>query len=148
MEFFQWRQVIAMLFANAFLLMLGSLANAQPYSAEEMLSDCHSIETSAKKSSSAKEVELDNTFQTGSCWGAFLSLQQLITLKKGNANNPMFDVCAPEEATLVQIIQVFDAYAEGHPKEQKEPFTIVALNALHGAFPCMEQKGRRKRLGR
>jgi len=111
-------------------------AAAGPYSAEEMLSECRQLLATAKRAADPDALELDNTFSTGTCWGAFMSIQQLATLKMAGAKNPMFRVCVPEETTLVQIIQIFDAYARHHPERQDEPFTIVALAALHQAFRC------------
>ncbi len=110
--------------------------SAEPYLTSDMLSDCEAIAKQAKSKAKSDEVELDNTFQTGTCWGAFLSIQQLITLKEAGAGSPIFHVCAPEELTLVQIIHVFDAYNRRHPKQASEAYTIVALNALRDAFPC------------
>ncbi len=137
MKFVQeWRTGV-FLFACATVLLapMQKLA-AEPYLTSDMLSDCRAVTTKAKAKRKSDEIELDNTFQTGSCWGAFLSIQQLITLKAAGANNPIFRVCAPEELTLLQIIQTFESYARRHPDQQNEPFTVVALNALHNAFPC------------
>jgi hypothetical protein len=127
----------AILFAGA-LLQLASLqaAAAEQYSAEEMLSECQSLLSSAKKTADPDAIELDNTFSTGSCWGAFLTIQQLVTIKMAGAKSTMFRVCVPEDTTLVQIIQIFDVYARRHPERQSEPFTIVAIAALHDAFRC------------
>ena len=81
-------------------------AAAEPYSAEEMLTECQSLLSSAKKTEDPDAIELDNTFATGSCWGAFLSIQQLVTIKKAGAKNMVFRVCVPQDTTLVQIIQI------------------------------------------
>jgi Rap1a immunity proteins len=111
-------------------------AAAQPYSAQEMLSQCQELLSTAKRTADPDSLELDNTFATGTCWGAFLSIQQLATLKIAGANNPLFRLCVPEDTTLVQFIQLFDVYARNHPERQSEPFTVVALAALHEAFRC------------
>jgi Rap1a immunity proteins len=111
-------------------------AAAQPYSAEEMLSQCQQLLATAKRSEEPDSLELDNTFATGTCWGAFLGIQQLATLKIAGAHNPLFRLCVPEDTTLVQFIQLFDIYARRHPERQSEPFTVVALAALHEAFLC------------
>ncbi len=132
-----WRRIAAFVLACAvFQPLLVSGAAAEPYTAEEMHSECQALLASAKATSSPDAVELENTFSTGVCWGAFLSIQQLITLKVDGARNPMFHACVPEDATLVQIIQLFDAYAKDHPEREGEPFTVVALAALHEAFRC------------
>ncbi|MGO9173824.1 MAG: Rap1a/Tai family immunity protein [Rhodomicrobium sp.] len=133
----RWLRIGAFLLAGALLQVpLVHEAVAGAYSAEEMLSECQALLSSAKTTPDPDAVELDNTFSTGSCWGAFLSIQQLVTIKKAGAKHPMFRVCVPEDATLVQIIQLFDVYARNHPERQSEPFTIVAVAALHEAYRC------------
>jgi len=111
-------------------------AAAQAYSAEEMLSQCQELLATAKGAADPDSIELDNTFATGTCWGAFLSIQQLATVKIAGTNNPLFRVCVPENTTLVRFIQLFDIYARRHPEREAEPFTIVALASLHEAFRC------------
>ncbi len=133
----RWLRLAAFLFAGAALqLPLLNGAAAEPYSAEDMLSECQTLLSSAKKTDDPDAIELDNTFSTGTCWGAFLSIQQLITMKMAGAKTPLFRVCVPEQTTLVQLIQIFDAYARLHPKRLNEPFTIVATAAMHEAFRC------------
>lgn len=133
----RWLFSAASLLAIALLQpLLPREAAAQPYSAQEMLSQCQELLATAKRAADPDSIELDNTFATGTCWGAFLSIQQLATLKIAGANNPLFRLCAPEDTTLIQFIQLFDAYARRHPERQGEPFTVVALAALHDAFRC------------
>ncbi len=133
----RWLRIGAYFIAGALLqLPLIREAAAEPYSAEEMLTECQSLLSSAKKTEDPDAIELDNTFATGSCWGAFLSIQQLVTIKKAGAKNMVFRVCVPEDTTLVQIIQIFDVYARHHTERKNEPFTIVAVAALHDAFRC------------
>ncbi|MGO9544134.1 MAG: Rap1a/Tai family immunity protein [Rhodomicrobium sp.] len=111
-------------------------AAAEPYSAEEMLSECQALLSTAKATADPDAIELDNTFSTGNCWGAFLSIQQLATVKSAGAKSPAFRVCVPEDTTLIQVIQIFDAYCRQHPERQAEPFTIVAFSALREAYRC------------
>lgn len=138
-----WQRIAAFFLAcAAFQLMVASGAAAEPYTAEEMLSECHALLASAKATSDPDAVELENTFSTGACWGAFLSIQQLATLKIDGASSPMFNTCVPGDVTLVQLIQLFDAYGKAHPGRDSEPFTVVALSALHEAFRCDGKKSR------
>ncbi len=133
----KWLRIGAFLFAGAMQQpMLAPRAAADPYSAEEMLSQCQELLSTAKAAEDPEAIELDNTFATGTCWGAFLSIQQLAALKIAGTKRLMLHVCVPEEATLIQIIQLFDAYARRHPERLGEPFTVVAAAALHDAFPC------------
>jgi hypothetical protein len=111
-------------------------AAAEPYSAGDMLSECQALLSSARATSDPDAIELDNSFSTGSCWGAFLSIQQLVTVKQAGARATMFRVCLPEDTKLVQIIKIFDSFARRHPERESEPFTIVAIAGLHEAFRC------------
>ena len=76
------RGQIRALFAGAVLLASLTAPRAEDkFSAGEMLSSCQAIEDSAKTAKNLDELELDNSFTSGTCWGAFLSIQQFIVTK-------------------------------------------------------------------
>jgi hypothetical protein len=132
-----WQRFAVFLLACAsFQLLAVAGAAADPYSTGDMLSECHTLLATAKKAADPDSVELENTFSTGACWGAFLSIQQFVSMNSPGASGPMFHSCVPEDTTLVQLIKVFDIYARKHPERESEPFTVVALSALHEAFQC------------
>jgi hypothetical protein len=126
----------ALIAGVVFLFSQSALHAEDKYSAGDMLSDCESIIQSSKTSGNAAELELDNTFATGTCWGAFLSLQQIAVTRMEGGKNTMLNMCVPREATLLQIVQVFYLFAHSNPERQTEPFTKVAIAALRSAFPC------------
>jgi hypothetical protein len=126
----------ALIAASIFLFSAGSPHAEDRYSAGEMLSDCQAIVQSSKSSGNADELELDDTFATGTCWGAFLSLQQVAVTRMEGGKNTLLNLCVPRDATLLQIIQVFHLFVQSNPARQKEPFTKVAIAALRSAFPC------------
>lgn len=137
MKLNQWLRIGVAVFAVAAMQLLPEQkAAAEPYSAADMLSECQALLSSAKTTSDPDAIELDNSFSTGSCWGAFLSIQQLVTIKQAGARSPMFRVCVPEDTKLVQIIEIFASFARHHPERESEPFTIVAIAGLHEAFGC------------
>jgi hypothetical protein len=137
MKFSQWLRIGVFVFASAALqLSLIQGAAAAPYTAEDMQSECEAVLSSAKATADPDAVELDNTFSTGTCWGAFLSVQQIVTLKLSGAKRTMFRVCLPEDMSLVKIIQIFDAYMKRHPERQDEPFTVVAIGSLSETYRC------------
>jgi hypothetical protein len=127
---------VAVIVAAAIQLLPVQEAAAEPYSAADMLSECQALLSSAKATADPDAIELDNSFSTGSCWGAFLSIQQLVTVKQAGSRTPMFRVCLPEDTKLVQLIEIFGSFARRHPERQGEPFTIVAIAGLHEAFRC------------
>ncbi len=131
------RRRIRALFAGAVLLASLTAPRAEDkLSAGEMLSNCQAILDSAKATKNQDELELDNTFTSGTCWGAFLSVQQFIVTKVEGGKSTILQTCVPPEATLVQVIQIFDLFVRSNPKRQDEPFTKVAIAALRSAFPC------------
>jgi Rap1a immunity proteins len=131
------RGQIRALFAAAVLLASLTAPRAEDkFSAGEMLSNCQAIEDSAKTAKNLDEIELDNTFTSGTCWGAFLSIQQFIVTKVEGGKTAILQICTPPETTLVQIIQIFDLFVRSNPKRQDEPFTKVAIAALRSAYPC------------
>ncbi len=128
---------IRILLAGAVLLASMTAPRAQEkFSAGEMLTSCQPILDAAKTAKNLDELELDNTFASGTCWGAFLSVQQFIVTKVEGGKNTILQVCTPPETTLVQIVQIFDLFVRSNPKRQDEPFTKVAIAALRSAFPC------------
>jgi hypothetical protein len=130
------RRRISAAFAGAlFLISYGALADDK-YSAGEMLSDCQEVINSIKVSKNSEELDLENTFASGRCWGAFLSVQQLMVTKIEGKSTSILHICAPPETTLLQIIQVFVLFMNENGRRQEEPFTKVALAALRSAFPC------------
>jgi hypothetical protein len=137
MKLNRWLRIGAAVMAVAAIQLLPvQEAAAEPYSAADMLSECQALLASAKATSDPDAIELDNSFSTGSCWGAFLAIQQLVTVKQAGARTPMFRVCVPEDTKLVQIIKIFASFAQRHPEREGEPFTIVAIAGLHEAFRC------------
>ena len=122
-------------FAVALLLVSYGAFAEDKYSAGEMLSDCQEVINSIKVSKNSEELDLENTFASGRCWGAFLSVQQLMVTKIEGKSTSILHIYAPE-TTLLQIIQVFVLFMNENGRRQEEPFTKVALAALRSAFPC------------
>ncbi len=84
-------------------------------------------------------LQLESTYETGTCWGAFLTFQRLIS--KADANGRMLlGVCAPSNSTRTQLVSIFVHYAENHPEQLHKPFVDVALTSLAQAFPCRTGK--------
>ncbi len=128
---------ISVLVACAFYVLSAGIVLAEDkYSAEEMYGDCQAILSSAKSQENSGELELDNTFATGTCWGAFLSLQQIIVTKRQGGKNTILNICVPPDATLLQLIQVFGLFVQSNTERKDEPFTKVAIAAMRSAFPC------------
>ncbi len=122
---------------GAFLVASLSAPRCQEkFTAGEMQTSCKAVLDTAKAAKNADELELDNTFDSGTCWGAFLSIQQFIVTKVEGGKATILDVCTPPDLSLVQIIQIFDFFVRSNPKRKAEPFTKVAIAALRSAFPC------------
>jgi hypothetical protein len=131
------KKTAGVLFAGIVLLLSNGAVHAEDkYSAGELFADCQAIVQSSKGAGVAEELELDNTFATGTCWGAFLSLQQIVVTKKEGGKNTLLNLCVPQNATMLNMIQVFALFLQSNQKRQEEPFTKVAIAALRSAYPC------------
>jgi Rap1a immunity proteins len=108
------------------LSMPGEARSATP--TNEMMEWCKPLaDDQIPPNSSAPVMNL--TFESGTCYGAFLALQAL-------AYNKLLGVCAPNGVGVVQIVRLFDAYARQHPEVQHQSFEFTALAAMRLAFPC------------
>ena len=67
-------------------------------------------------------------FKRGFCFGVFEIIY--------NFSSKLAPICIPQEATLGQVIRVFNAYTARHPETQHHSYKYVALLALKEAFPC------------
>lgn len=131
------RRRLRALIAGLALVSSGAVVHADDrYTAGDMLSDCQAIIEASKASGNPDELELDNTFATGTCWGAFLSLQQFAVTRFEGGKNTLLHTCVPQTTTTLRIIQVFYLFAQSNPERQQEPFTKVAIAGLRSAFPC------------
>ena len=130
------RRICALAVGAVLLMPHGALSADDKYSAGEMLADCEEIIHSAKSFKNTDELELENTFASGRCWGAFLSIQQIIVTKIEGSKDSLLQICAPADTTSLQIIEVFDLFVRSNTKREDEPFTKVAIAALRSAFPC------------
>jgi hypothetical protein len=117
------------------VLVTASLGLAE--SAEEMLSSCKQI-ADAKVSNG--KVTLPQDFQSGKCWGAFGTFQELASVIINPAKEPAFGVCAPASSTRTQYIAIFVEYVRRNPKRLNDGFFDVAWAALVDAFPCSRPK--------
>jgi hypothetical protein len=81
-----------------------------------------------------------HTYESGLCWGAFMSLDGLSLDYDVNTKASLIYVCRhASDSTaqaVVQMVRVFDTYARQHPEIQHEKFEVTALAALSAAFPC------------
>jgi hypothetical protein len=116
-----------------FTLALGCARRANSETAEEMVSSCKAISTSTVNNG---HVILHQDFASGVCWGAFGSIQAVITFVDPNTVKPLFYACVPPGSTRTQLIQVFLVYAQAHPEEYQKDYMIVVLTSLQKAFPC------------
>ncbi|ADP71569.1 hypothetical protein Rvan_2345 [Rhodomicrobium vannielii ATCC 17100] len=130
------RRWIAAVLAIFWLAMTGAVQADDGYTAADMLADCKPILRLAKPGSNPDELELEDTFATGNCWGAFLTVQQLLITRLETDRDPLLQVCVPEGVSLLHLIQIFDRFARLNPARQTEPFTTVAMAALRSGFPC------------
>jgi hypothetical protein len=100
---------------------------------EEMVSSCKTISTAKVINA---QVSLPQDFASGVCWGAFATIQTVVTIVDPVTLKPLFPVCVPAGSTRTQLIQIFLVYAQAHPEEYQKDYFVVALTSMHKAFPC------------
>lgn len=120
------------------LLFFGMLLVGSPKlhaeTTEVLLSDCRPV-TQAKVTASG-EVVMNADFESGFCWGAFATIDQMLMTINSKTKNPIFNVCLPKNHTRYQMIAIFVRYAEKHPDRYNEDSPWVAFDAAKEAFPC------------
>lgn len=84
-------------------------------------------------------MELPRDFESGTCWGAFGMLHQVLLLADQNAQ-PMLRACIPSNATRTELIAIFVRHVEQHPEEYGKDFQIVAINSVLHVYPCKDKK--------
>jgi hypothetical protein len=106
-------------------------------SAEEMVSNCKEL---SEAKISAHQISVPQDFETGVCWGSFGTVLSAIFVVPDSfpKDGPMLHVCAPQEVTLTELVQIFIAYTKQHPEQLHKEYFFVALAALKGAFPCQK----------
>ena len=64
-----WEYAGVVLSGVLYLQLISAAASETKYTTKEMLSDCESIVSAVKSTDAPDQVELENTFSTGHCWG-------------------------------------------------------------------------------
>jgi len=84
-------------------------------------------------------VEMNADFESGFCWGAFATIDQMLMAIDAATRRPIFGVCLPKEHTRYQMIAIFVRYAEKHPERYNDDSPWVAFDAAREAFPCSKK---------
>lgn len=105
---------------------------AKAETTEQMLSACSPVANARVSGEAATFLQ---NFDTGLCWGAFSVIQSNIVHIDGDGKR-LYEVCAPSESTLTQLVSIFSVYAKNNPHKMHQDFFSVALESLQKAFPC------------
>jgi hypothetical protein len=84
-------------------------------------------------------LDFPGNFETGFCWGAFASLQQISGFFPEGEKQSLLGSCPPPDSTRLQYIKIFSQYVDGHPEIGQEDFVTIAIQALQLAFPCPDK---------
>lgn len=120
--------------ALAFMAITLPCAPASALTAEEMRQNCKVIEN-LESLTSDKETSFAIIDQAGRCMGAFDAMLGYSSILQ-NAVQTGARYCLPENATVMQIIQVFMRHVEKHQSTAHNHFTTEAWLAFRTAFPC------------
>jgi hypothetical protein len=121
--------------ATLSMALLFTSSSASGDTTAEMLSACKRM---AEAEVQGDMVAIPQDFRSGVCWGAFITLQDLI-VKAHPGGQPIFRVCAPPASTRTQLIAVFVDYAKRNPRRLHEDFFEVSLDSLRAVFPCQSR---------
>ncbi len=116
---------------------------AKAETAREVHSSCKAVV--GAKALNDDLLDLPGNFETGFCWGAFTSFQQISTIYREGEKASLLGNCAPPDSDRLQYIKIFSQYVDDHPKLGNEEFITVAAEALREAFPCADKQTRRSR---
>lgn len=81
------------------------------------------------------------TFKSGYCSGWATGVVEGVNLSEARHQIPRSAklVCAPEGISPNQTVQIVRKYVTDHPEKEHIPMTMIATQALAGAFPCADQ---------
>ncbi len=91
---------------------------------EEMVSACKAISTAQVTN---QHISLPQDFDSGVCWGAFATIQTVMTLVDPTTSKHLLPACISAGSTRTQLIQIFLVYAQSHPEEYQKDYFVVAL---------------------
>jgi hypothetical protein len=78
-----------------------------------------------------------STSDTGYCWGAFSTIQDVGQIWwPDSPNRTALWLCLPPDGTTLELVKVFIRYMDEHPNRGHERFGLVVLDSLREAYPC------------
>ena len=115
------------------LLLFSAALPARAETARDVQSWCKDLVHA--KPSANQQITITSNYRTGFCWGAFASVQGLISYVAHDGKR-ILRICPPEGATRLDLIRTFAKYVEDKPGAANKDFMGVALRALSTAYPC------------
>jgi hypothetical protein len=111
---------------------------AKAETAAEVRASCKAV-IKVKPTEKDDYLNFPSNFDTGFCWGAFASLQQISSFFPEGEKQSLLGCCPPPDATRLQYIKIFSKYVDEHPELGEEDFVTVVMQALQLAFPCPDK---------
>ena len=108
--------------AAALAIALSVPIAARAFSTMEMMEKCKAL-ANAQILPESKAWIADTSFESGTCYGAFVALHELSYDKvyfvgdAGRRDTMLSGVCPPDGIGVVQMVRIFDAHARQHPEE-------------------------------
>lgn len=103
-------------------------------SAKAMLGFCRKL--LAGMDENGDVIRFTQNYETGTCIGAFSTIQHLSTFVIRDDKTPALRICAPPDSRMTDFIWVFVEYGRRNPKKINGGFAQVAMQALWEAYPC------------
>jgi hypothetical protein len=113
--------------------MLAPAIAADPDSANSRMPGCRELAEAMERAArnSNNPYRSGDDFNQGLCGG---TIQTLMFVAR------FIGVCRPHEATLPQAIRVIIQYIDAQPERMHEDFNVLAIEALHNAWPCQQKQ--------
>jgi len=102
-------------------------------SARELVESCQELEKD--REGAGKDILIPNSKEALVCWGYMQAMQDLSVLVDQHGRR-VIGSCPPEEATSLQLIHAFLAYARAHASELEGNAAAAVIKALQESFPC------------
>jgi Rap1a immunity proteins len=125
--------------ARALALLLALVLAAMPLQAREvgtardLAGGCRTLLQG--KRGSGEHIRIPLSKPALVCWGYMQAMQDFAALADENGRR-MLGICPPDRATLLDIVEAYVKYANGHAKDLPENAALAVTAALQAAFPC------------
>jgi hypothetical protein len=71
--------------------------------------------------------------------GAFEVISHLSAVRLDEGADPLLLICLPENASVGQMIRIFQKYVKDHPEHEHIPYPDIVLKSLWEQYFCLRR---------